>query len=184
MKRRRSLRSRVLAFTLVEMLVVLAIIGLMGALFLPSMKSAIMRAQSVKCSANLHAIGVAASLSATDHNNTYPEIDQAGDQADPIYSDGNATNLIGAFGPYGITSNSLQCPVDMTLAPSSFKSYGSSYEWDPVFDNEPVNEPVIYISPTTGIPVNSARVRLAMDFNGIHQSRHNVLYGDGHVRYH
>ncbi len=72
----------------------------------------------------------------------------------------------------------------MANGPSSFTTYGSSYEWDPVFDDEPINETVIYITPTISIPVNSSHVRLAMDFAGIHNGRPNVLYGDGHVQIH
>jgi prepilin-type processing-associated H-X9-DG protein len=72
----------------------------------------------------------------------------------------------------------------MEASPNSFTKYGSSYEWDPVFDNEPVNETVVYITPTVAIPVNSSRVRLAMDFTPIHNGRPNVVYGDGHVASH
>jgi prepilin-type N-terminal cleavage/methylation domain-containing protein/prepilin-type processing-associated H-X9-DG protein len=174
-------RKRVIAFTLVEMLVVMAIIALLAGLVAPSYQNALQRARSIKCAGNLRAIGTAAALYATDNNNKYPEIDQAGG---PIYSDGKATNIIGAFTPYGITTNMTQCPVDMEASPNSFTKYGSSYEWDPVFDNEPVNETVVYITPTVAIPVNSSRVRLAMDFTPIHNGRPNVVYGDGHVASH
>jgi len=68
--------------------------------------------------------------------------------------------------------------------PSAFTMYGSSYEWDPVYDDETPGIPVIYISPTVVVPVNSNRVRLAMDFNPIHKGRPNVLFGDGHVSFH
>jgi prepilin-type processing-associated H-X9-DG protein len=53
-----------------------------------------------------------------------------------------------------------------------------------VFDNEPINATVVYITPTVSIPVNSSRVRLAMDFTPIHHGRPNVVYGDGHVAEH
>ena len=177
-------RRRLLAFTLVELMVVMAIIALLAGLSLPGIQNAINKARSIKCAGNLHAIGVAASLAATDNNNRYPEIDQAGG---PVYPDGQATNMIGALGPYGVTTNTIQCPVDLVNGPSSFTTYGSSYEWDPVFDDENPSQPVVYISPTVMIPVNSARARLAMDFSGIHGTafkRPNVLFGDGHVATH
>jgi prepilin-type N-terminal cleavage/methylation domain-containing protein/prepilin-type processing-associated H-X9-DG protein len=176
-------RRRLDSFTLVELLVVIAIIALMSTLFLPSMKSALQKARSMRCAGNLRLIGVAASQSATDNNNRYPEIDQA---AASVYPPGTAgvTNLLGALGPYGVTTNTVECPVDMEAHPSAFSQYGSSYEWDPVFDSEPLNETAVYITPTIIIPVNSSRVRLAMDFNPIHRSRPNVVYGDGHVAAH
>ena len=170
------------SFTLVELLVVLAIIALLAGLMMPNLQSAIQRAQSIRCAGNLRVIGVAASLAAADNNNKYPEINQA---AAPIYTDANATNLIGALGAYGVTTNVIQCPIDMGLhTGSSFTKYGSSYEWDPVFDDEAINATVVYITPTTPMPVNSYRVRLAMDFNNVHHNRPNVVFGDGHVASH
>lgn len=173
-------RRRTLAFTLVEMVIVMAIIALMATLVAPAFQNAMLKAQSVKCSGNLKAIGVAASLAATDNNNQYPAIDQA---AAPIYNPPGG-NLVTVLGPYGITTNIVQCPVDMANSPSSFSQYKSSYEWDPVFDDEPVNETAIYITPTVVVPVNSSRVRLAMDFSPLHRGRPNLVFGDGHVAVH
>jgi prepilin-type processing-associated H-X9-DG protein len=166
---------------LIELLVVIAIIALLATLAAPSFKAAMLRARSIACAGNLRQIGMAAALAAADNNNRYPEINQA---AVPIYTDAGATNMIGALGAYGVTTNTLECPVDLQQSPPSFKTYGSSYEWDPVFDDEPVNETVVYITPTVSIPVNSSRVRLAMDFNPIHHNRPNAVYGDGHVADH
>jgi prepilin-type N-terminal cleavage/methylation domain-containing protein/prepilin-type processing-associated H-X9-DG protein len=174
-------RQRLDSFTLVELLVVIAIIALLTGLAMPNYTAAMLRAKGLRCAGNLRIIGMAAAQAATDNNNKYPEINQA---AAPIYTDATATNLIGALGTYGVTTNIIQCPIDMGLNPSSFTKYGSSYEWDPVFDNEPVNATAVYITPTLVIPVNSSRVRLAMDFNPIHHNRPNVVYGDGHVSSH
>ena len=180
MKRRLFYRRRVRAFTLIELLVVIAIIALLAGLIQPGIQSAIARAKGIKCAGNLRGIGIAASLAATDNNNKYPQIDQA---ATPIYSP-PGQKLVDALGPYGVTTNTVQCPIDLGNSPSSFKTYGSSYEWDPVFDDEPVNATAVYITPTFPVPVNSARVRLCMDFAPIHHGRPNVLYGDGHVSSH
>jgi len=179
--RKRSTRGRrTVAFTLIEMMVVMAIIALLAGLALPSFRHAMMRAQSLKCAQNLRGIGIAASLAATDNNNRYPEIDQA---AAPVYTP-QGPNLITVLGTYGITTNVLQCPVDISVSPSNFSTYGSSYEWDPVFDNEPVNATYAYVTPTRVVPVNSGRVVLALDFSGVHNGRPNVLFGDGHVLTH
>jgi prepilin-type N-terminal cleavage/methylation domain-containing protein/prepilin-type processing-associated H-X9-DG protein len=182
MKPLSSRRPR-LAFTLVELLVVIGIISLLLTLSLPAYSAMMLKAQSVKCSVNLRTIGVAVMQAASDNNNTYPEIDQA---AATIYPPaGSVPGLVGVLGPYGVTTNTTECPVDVgNGATSSFKTYGSSYEWNPAYDDESVNATLLYISPTTPIPVNSARVRLVSDFVGIHRGRQNVLYGDGHVTVH
>jgi prepilin-type N-terminal cleavage/methylation domain-containing protein/prepilin-type processing-associated H-X9-DG protein len=172
-------RTRV-AFTLVEILVVIAIIALLVGLSGPAFSKAMAKANSMKCASNLRSIGIAASQAATDNGNAYPEIDQA---AAPIYSP-PGPSLITALGPYGIVTNSIQCPMDMQSSPSAFSKYGSSYEWDPVFDDEELNATVIYVSPTYTIPINSSRVRLVTDFNPVHRSHVNAVYGDGHVSTH
>ena len=174
-------KRRIIAFTLVELLVVIAIIALMTTLILPNAQSMIQRSLSLKCAGNLRLIGGALSEAVTDNNGQYPEIDQA---AAPVYPPGSgATNLIGALGPYGVITNTIQCPVDMTSNPSSFKQYGSSYEWNPIFDDDTTTTPILYLNANVKIPVNNARVRLLTDFLPIHRGRQNALFGDGHVAY-
>jgi prepilin-type processing-associated H-X9-DG protein/prepilin-type N-terminal cleavage/methylation domain-containing protein len=172
-------KRRIIAFTLLELLVVLAIIALLTTLVLPNAQSMIQRGLSLKCAGNLRVIGVALSQAVTDNNGQYPEIDQA---AAPVYPPGSgATNLIGALGPYGVVTNTIQCPVDMRTTPSSFKQYGSSYEWNPLFDDDTTTTPILYLAPGVKIPVNSARVRLVTDFLPLHRGKMNALFGDGHV---
>jgi len=162
-------RHRILAFTLVELLVVLAIIALMTSLLLPSAQTMMLKARSQQCAAHLRSIGVAVTQAASDNNNEYPEIDQA---AAPVYPPGSgATNLVGALAPYGITTNTTQCPVDMSSTPSSFKQYGSSYEWNPIFDDDTTTTPILYLNANVKIPVNSTRVRLCTDFLPIHRGK-------------
>jgi general secretion pathway protein G len=172
---------RIIAFTLVELLVTIAIIGLLGSLTVPAINSAIQSAKSATCAGNLRQIGIAVSTAATDNNNTYPEIDQA---AEPVYPPGSgAQGLVMTLASYGITTNSVKCPVDISMGKnSSFTKYGSSYEWNPTFDNEVTTSPIIYVNSTFKIPLNSGRVRLCTDFQPIHHGRMNALYGDGHVK--
>lgn len=54
------------AFTLVELLVVVSLIGVLAALLVPSVASSVRKAQSLKCTANLRTIGQAILLHAND----------------------------------------------------------------------------------------------------------------------
>lgn len=181
-RRSPSRRSQITAFTLVELLVVLAIIALLLQLSFPAFSSMIARAKSLKCATNLRSIGVAVSQAATDNNNQYPEINQT---APPLPYDSSVPGLVGVLAPYGIETNQVQCPVDVGMGGnSSFTKYGSSYEWSPAFDDESVNATLLYITPGTAIPIHNTRVRLCSDFNALHHGRQNVLYGDGHVASH
>ncbi len=60
------------AFTLVELLVVLAIIGILAALLLPVLAQAKQKAQSTRCGANLRQWGLAYQMYANDENDYLP----------------------------------------------------------------------------------------------------------------
>src|SRR4051812_20766968 len=60
------------AFTLVEMLVVIAIIGVLAALLLPALTRGKQRAQRIQCIGNLKEIGTAFHLFAHDHQGKFP----------------------------------------------------------------------------------------------------------------
>lgn len=59
------------AFTLLEMLVVIAVIGVLVALLLPALTRSQKRAQQVRCASNLHQIGLGLQVFVAD-NHTYP----------------------------------------------------------------------------------------------------------------
>jgi len=181
-----SQKSGLRSFTLVELLVVMAIIALLVALTQPALKAALLNAQSLKCASNLRSIGSAVILYAADNNNSLPQIDQAAIQ---IYTP-LGPSLTTALGPYGISSNITVCPVDAgqgaaaSCNNTSYPNPGSSYEWDPVFDDESLTATAVYITPTIVKLVNPSRVRLAMDFSPLHRNKSNVVYADGHVTRH
>jgi len=60
------------AFTLVELLVVLAIIGVLTAILLPALSQARHQARRTACAANLRQVGVAIHMYAADHGDTIP----------------------------------------------------------------------------------------------------------------
>ncbi len=172
------LRNRRPAFTIVELLVVIAIIALMAGLAVPNLQLGIKKAQSSICAEQLHGIGVAVLSYATDNNETLPEINQT---APPLPYPNSVPGIVGVLGVYGVSTNTTQCPVDMAQSPSSFKQYGSSYEWNPVLDDG--TDPVTTLPiGTTMITVSASRIRVCTDFLPIHNGKMNALYGDGHSR--
>jgi prepilin-type N-terminal cleavage/methylation domain-containing protein/prepilin-type processing-associated H-X9-DG protein len=171
-------RNRRPAFTIVELLVVIAIIALMAGLAVPNMAAMTQKAQSAICAEKLHGIGVAVLSYATDNNATLPEINQT---APPLPYPSTVSGIVGVLGSYGISTNTVQCPVDMGQSPSSFQQYGSSYEWNPVLDDG--TDPVSTVPVgTTIVNVSASRIRVCTDFLPIHNGKTNALYGDGHTR--
>lgn len=62
-------RRKTNGFTLIELLVVVAIIALLIAILVPSLAAARVKAQRVRCSANLHAMGIALVAYASNESN-------------------------------------------------------------------------------------------------------------------
>ena len=64
--------NRRVAFSLIELLIVIAIIAVLAALLLPTLSSAKQRAQSLECVANLSALGRAFAVYSLDNDNVFP----------------------------------------------------------------------------------------------------------------
>jgi prepilin-type N-terminal cleavage/methylation domain-containing protein/prepilin-type processing-associated H-X9-DG protein len=68
------------AFTLVELLVVIAIIAVLAALAMPFAKGALERSQSARSISNLNQIGAAVILYTTEYNGSFPYLNAAHDR--------------------------------------------------------------------------------------------------------
>lgn len=65
-------RSRNFAFTMIELLVVTAIIAILVAILLPALQNAKAQAKRAACMSNLHQIGVGALVYADENNGSFP----------------------------------------------------------------------------------------------------------------
>ena len=72
--------------TLIEVLVVVAVIGVLVALIYPALKAGVGSANRVKCLGNLRQIGVAAELYTQEHNNRFPDINAWAMELCPYFS--------------------------------------------------------------------------------------------------
>ena len=64
--------ARRIGFTLIEILIAIAIIGILLAFLLPALERARERANNLRCAANLNQIGVALLIYANDNHGQYP----------------------------------------------------------------------------------------------------------------
>jgi prepilin-type N-terminal cleavage/methylation domain-containing protein/prepilin-type processing-associated H-X9-DG protein len=167
------------AFTLVELIAVIALLAILVGLTIPEFHRLVERARSTACSANLRNIGMAVRNYINDHDGTFPVIET--NPENPVYPDEvEARGMLETLENYGVTSKVLMCPSDRRGA-DYFAQRGTSYEWRPVIDGEPAMNPLLYTRRGER-HVDPARVRLVMDFTPVHNGRQNLLFADGRVR--
>jgi prepilin-type N-terminal cleavage/methylation domain-containing protein/prepilin-type processing-associated H-X9-DG protein len=173
------------AFTLLELLCVIAIIAALAALILPGFEKMRHRADAMTCLNNLRQIGSGVNGYIAQHDGRFPEVEP--DPSHPIYptSDG-VLGLQKTLEPYGITPKTVQCPADMKTF-RYFEKTETSYEWRPYIDDELMTNPQI-ITPRGQFTRPLSKIVVCMDVERVHdpksdyRSKKNYLYADGHVR--
>jgi prepilin-type processing-associated H-X9-DG protein len=172
----RCLRSTV-AFSLIELLVVIGIIGLLTSLLMPALSRAKGKANDTKCISNLRQIGIALSIYADENQGRLPFAERRPTQ--PV----NPTNILPRI--VDVLSNHVggataifRCPNDHA---GYFEKEGSSYEWNYQANGQPIVLPGVI----SGIQMTAVKARLMYDYENFHpgstNGTKNVLHGDGHV---
>ena len=194
-------RVRGKGFTLVEMLVVIAIIAILAGLLFPVFSVARGKARSTQCIANLRQIGMALQMYTMDYDDLYPwGVDPADMHATQIWSPFPQWQawipymppVWTTMDPYIKNAQIWCCPSDtgwqwldvadvhLPTHPSSFEAYGTSYFYR-------TEVAFRHLGPTS--LQTPAEVNIFMDAvgrwhgSGRHsKTRYNVLYGDGHCK--
>lgn len=166
------------AFTLVELLVVLAIIALLAALLIPVFSKAKETGRGTACLSNLHQIGLALQIYVSENNNRLPEMrDKLMDTNSPSTNPFPATADIVLQNHLGNT-NALHCPSD----PKFFSETGSSYAWNSLLNGQEAEHLHVF-----GMNFNPHQIPIFFDKEGFHAAcgpgkEVNYLYADGHIK--
>lgn len=104
-------------FTLVELLVVIAVIGVLIALLLPALQQSRAAARTTACKSNMRQIGLAMHGFANDHQGRFPMSAHAGRESSWIYT----------LGPYMENVDDIRiCPTDLK-GPERIANKSTSY---------------------------------------------------------
>jgi len=166
------------AFTLIEMLVVIAIIGALAALLLPALSRAKEAGRSTACISNLHQTGIALQLYVDASGNRLPVMrDRSMDTNSPATNalpgvDVVLKNELGNL-------NVLRCPSDFH---GIFEKTGSSYSWNSLLNGQNADKLVVL-----GMNFDPHAIPVFFDKEGFHAARGpgravNYLYADGHIK--
>jgi prepilin-type N-terminal cleavage/methylation domain-containing protein len=114
------------AFSLIELLLVIAIIGLLAALLIPSLSRAYAKGKRTKCMANLKQIGVAFHTFSHEHGDKFPMQVSTNSGGTLEYTSAASIDLANAFRSFQAISNELGdpkllvCPADTRIAAETF----------------------------------------------------------------
>lgn len=170
-------RSNV-AFTLVELLVVMAIIAVLAALLLPTFGKAKEAGRATACISNLRQVGIALQLYVDDNANRLPVM-----RDKPTGTNSVATNGLPSVDM--VLSNHLgnvrvlRCPSDREQL---FEQTGSSYAWNSLLNGQRADNLNVL-----GLHFDSHAIPVFFDKEGFHAARGptkavNYLYADGHIK--
>jgi prepilin-type N-terminal cleavage/methylation domain-containing protein/prepilin-type processing-associated H-X9-DG protein len=197
-------RLRTGAFTLVEMLTVIAIIGILAALLLPVLAQAKARAMRVQCVSNLRQTGLAFHMFANDHGGKFPTFVSTNDGGSLEYvAAGNQANgpfyfSYKYFRPLAgtlVMPKLLACPADLERWPATnFSQFNNSnLSYDIGLIANPNNSSAILVADRNfpGQPdpaYHSPDIRLIPGPVGLrhwgpdlHEQKGNILFADSHV---
>jgi prepilin-type N-terminal cleavage/methylation domain-containing protein len=178
------------AFTLIETLVVVAIIGLLVSIIMPSISEARRLSKKTACLHNLHQIGVGIQSYLQHHRDTFPyacrtpsvEPQVAADEGRDPYP-----TMMEVFSrELGKKSEVFACPADRnTKTPGGgrhFDTEGTSYEWNALVING------VHRQPKKLLLVNLVlrplpEVQVVYDFEEFHggpkrRGSRNILFAD------
>jgi prepilin-type N-terminal cleavage/methylation domain-containing protein len=153
------------AFTLLELLIVLAIIGILATMLFPVFGGMRDRAQRVQCIANLHSLYIAADLQ-LQRNGSWPQIARGSDPTD------FANSWIAALAPFGPTRRTWICPTIRGLLnnPDYNNPQNARLDYIPMsFDSK----------PTT--PHQWPRQPWFIEAGNVHGNGNLVIFTDGSV---
>jgi prepilin-type N-terminal cleavage/methylation domain-containing protein/prepilin-type processing-associated H-X9-DG protein len=166
------------AFTLVELLVVIAVIAILAALLLPIIGRSKESARAAVCLSNLHQVGIALQIYVQENNNKLPVMRDISTDA-AVAATNTFPSIQNVLAAQLGNTNVLRCPSDLS---HFFESTGSSYAWNSLLNGEDADHLKVF-----NISFNADQIPVVYDKEDFHKIRGankavNYLYADGHIK--
>jgi prepilin-type N-terminal cleavage/methylation domain-containing protein/prepilin-type processing-associated H-X9-DG protein len=163
-------RRAPMAFTLIELIVVIVITGVLATLAFPIFQRIAQGSKAAACISNLRQLGAGLNLYLGEHNMTMPVM-MAGRsdirQDVPVLDNTLSTQVT--------DPRVFACPAD---AKGIAKATGTSYFWNPALNGQnAASLNFLKIADATRIPILSDKE----GFHPYQPSQVNILYADGHA---
>jgi prepilin-type N-terminal cleavage/methylation domain-containing protein len=160
-------------FTLLELLAVVTIIAVLAAVGVPLARSALSRADAVKCLGNLRAIGAGLNGWLSDNNMVMPPLAAARRSRSE-----DVPVIDTTLAPYLPDPRVFACPADRSQAAAT----GTSYYWNSVLSGQSAVN-LNFLSLATDL----SKIPVVVDKEGWHdhsEDKVNHLFADGHAANH
>jgi prepilin-type N-terminal cleavage/methylation domain-containing protein/prepilin-type processing-associated H-X9-DG protein len=194
-----ALRYRTGAFTLVEMLTVIAVIAILAALLLPVLNKSQMRAKRIVCENNLGQVGLAFHVFSNDHSGKFPMAVSTNDggSMEFVASGFDAGEIFyTCFYHFQSLSGELAkpslliCPADLRVAATSFPALQNENVSFFVGVGSTFDKPESILAGDRNLATNSFEHPTILQVGPVsnlgwtwemHQFKGNVLFADSHV---
>jgi prepilin-type processing-associated H-X9-DG protein len=164
---------------LLELLVVVAIIGVLAGLLLPAFGRAKEAARATACLSNLRQIGIALQLYVQDHRNRLPIMRDRPVETNGVPVTNHFPSIEVVLSDYLGSTLVLRCPSDREQL---YEKTGSSYAWNSLLNGQDADRLRVM-----ALDFETHQVPLVFDKEPFHRARGetrgmNYLYADGHIK--
>jgi len=183
----------------VELLCVIAIIGILAALLLPALNQSQARVKRIECENHLHQLGIAFQIFSHDHGDKFPmAVPAAGDGSMEFVQNGYAAGgeFYFSFRQFQALSNELSapalliCPADTRFPATNFSGLQNSNVSYFVGVKAVFSKPDSMLAGDRNLTANSLPNPSILHIEAdnplrwtweLHQFKGNILFADGHV---